>query len=320
MGNRIFYACQGLALDGKLLRGLQNISTNSDIKTYTNDIFGSIGSYVSQDSPSVTVSVTKILGGNDRTIYSGTITDNIDPTRRKNLCLFIGDEVAGFIGNTVEYSGRTEPNIISFSGAFISSAAYSLSTDSNLTESIDFVSYSRSMGSGSFCGLDIIQQDATDVLPTLRPVGFVGGGSEGISARQHVKSTNMSGPGNLTGFDIQTSFSRQPVEQFAKGYIDPKYSYVITPVETNLSFTISAIKSSNYDRLIDVTMNDCSGDYLNPAYSNNFFVEMCNGIKFNVNNCYFQGMVYGGGDAGGGNVEITYNYTCYNGFEIENSG
>ena len=330
MGKRIYYACQGLAYDGELLRGVQSVSTNSNIQQYNHGIFGKLGVFTAQDNPDVKISVVKIFGGDDLPIFgTGSLESKLRPDSGKDLCLEIGVENWGTIlgeGNPTGLYGSDTVDLaelsttIGFSGVLIEAAAYSLQADGSLTESIDFVGYHREVNASGLCSPDIFERSVAipSGLPTLVPVGGNIGGA-GISRRQHVKNHNL-GASNLIGFDIQTSFTRQPVSQFGKGYIDPEYTYVITPIETSFSYSFHYSGGFDPDRQFDVNYNSCSGDYLNPASSNNWFIEMCNNIKFNINNCYYQGTTYGGGDTGGGNVEVTYNYTCYDGFSITSSG
>ena len=96
-------------------------------------------------------------------------------------------------------------------------------------------------------------------MPTLVPVGGI---RWGWNIEDNIKNHNL-GASNLIGFDIQTSFTRQPVSQFAKGYIDPKYTYVITPIETSFSYSFHYAGGFDPDRQFDVNYNSCSGDYLN---------------------------------------------------------
>ena len=76
MGNkRVFYACQGLALDGEPLRGVQNVSVRTENNNHVVDEWGThkiYNHYV--DTPRSTISLSRIMTFGGHPVATGSIT------------------------------------------------------------------------------------------------------------------------------------------------------------------------------------------------------------------------------------------------------
>ena len=97
MGNkRVFYACQGLALDGEPLRGVQNVSVRTENNNHVVDEWGTHKIYSHYvDTPRSTISLSRIMTFGGHPVATGSITGSgnaITTNHGRKLCLYFVSE------------------------------------------------------------------------------------------------------------------------------------------------------------------------------------------------------------------------------------
>lgn len=306
MGNkRVFYACQGLALDGEPLRGVQNVSVRTENNNHVVDEWGThkiYNHYV--DTPRSTISLSRIMTFGGHPVATGSITGSgnaITTNHGRKLCLY-------FVSDTAEtgvHSSSKTQNYVFFKNVSINSISYGMTTDGYLTEDIEFISYYKAYNSGE-CDIssmdslkkNVQEEDGYDGRPIKR---------ENISS--------VTGGGDLIqSFNVNIPFNIQTVDEFGTAFSrdSKKYRYATYPIATSYSVT-EIYQSGGFDT-IEFGDHKINCDNIDLPKQSTQKIVTCSGVGFylELGNCNLESMEYGGGDTSGGNATITYNYTCYN--------
>jgi len=306
MGNkRVFYACQGLALDGEPLRGVQNVSVRTDNNNHVVDEWGSHkihNHYV--DTPKSTISLSRIMTFGDHPIVTGSITgsgNSIATNHGRKLCLyFVSDTAESGVDSTAE-----SPNYVFFRNVSVNSISYGMTTDGYLTEDVEFISYYKTYNSGEcdISDMDILKKNVQEEDNyDGRPI-----------KRENILS--VTGGGDLIqSFNVNIPFNIQTVDEFGTAFSRDvkKYRYATYPIATSYSVT-EIYQSGGFDTIEFGQQKINCNDIDLPKKSVQTIVT-CSGTGFylELGNCNLESMEYGGGDTSGGNANMTYNYTCYN--------
>lgn len=347
--NRIFYACQGVAIGtegletygtGNMVHGVQTIGMTTNFNLEQAFELGQIEIYENiEGTPEIEVTLEKLLDGYPLMYHLASQSAGADAGlvgRSKVKCdlrLGIFDESKNAIANT------NVPEVeVYCSGLFISNISYTIPVDGNSTESITLVGNNKQWLTSS------------QKLNSNAYIAFSGGdtplayapGSGGIQRREDVMMDRCIFPKSIKGVlnsttygnavsgvtplihvqnvSISTDFAREDI--FELGRKTPYYRPAGFPIEVTCE--IEAISTSG-DFVAALEVGDAS--LYGTASSGNNTSEETIYIETRCRYAWDLGrknrltsVSYGGGDAGGGNVSCTYSYSNYNVLDVQHSG
>ena len=319
MGNkRVFYACQGLMLDGKPLYGVQNVSVRTEQNNNVVESWGSLNiSGVAVDTPRSTITISRIIaspnsgvpqgGGIYGPIVSGKL-QTISENHSRRLCLFVSDDTQpGISERATEGVSVANDNVrsISFKDSSINSLSYSISVDGFLAENTEIIAYNK-VHNGSGCPIGNMDFGKIKGHPIQR---------------QDINSLNFSDKvpsGAIQDINISIPFNIQTVDEFgtALSRHSKGYRFPTLPITSTLSVAAIYQNTNRFDNytFAEPTGTTSTCDNMPPDFPQvtgiSFFA--CSGFGVNLGNCILQSIDYGGGDAGGGNATLTYDFVCYN--------
>jgi len=346
--NRIFYACQAVAIGRyqvggsapgatpaellKSVHGVQSVGINTSFNLEQAFELGQISIYENIEGlPDIEVTIEKVLDGYPLIYHmatSGVIevtpSTNSLVARAKQRC----NVALGIFSDEKETVSGVAPVEVLMSGMYVSSLSYTLPVDGNAKESVTLVGNSK----GWFTSAGAITNSWTNNVALAQALNFnndspiaVGG----IQRREDVMMANSILPISIYGvtqsetagnnwdnvklrpkahiqnITISTDLGREDILEL--GHKEPYYRSATFPVEVTSEFEVIAV----------------SGDFIN-AYANGdntstqkILIELRDGTTFDLGDeNRLSSVNYTGGDAGGGNVSITYSFSTYNDLTI----
>lgn len=229
--------------------------------------------------------------------------------------------------DTFDNASGTPVRVVGMSGMYVSSLTYTLNVDGNSTEDLTLVGNDKVWVSSGYVTFRP-NFDGTD-----SPLALTGSG--GVQRREDVlmgqaanssiwptsiPGISSSGTNNQqAGIDafsahiqtvtISSDLGREQL--FELGRRAPYYRFVTFPVEVTCSIEIT---SSEGD-LVQALADPPSGTNL---VDETIIVRMREGSVFNLGTKNkLTSVTYGGGDTGGGNVTVTYNYSNNNSLTVQ---
>jgi len=322
MGNkRVFYACQGLMLDGKPLYGVQSVSVRTEQNTNVVENWGSLHiSGVAVDTPRTTITISRIIASPGTGVPQGTgIYGGIDSgdlgsiseNHSRRLCLFVSDDTQpGVSERTTDGVSQLSDNtrVISFKDSSINSLSYNISVDGFLTENTEIIAYNKEFNPASGC-----PSKNMDFNKNIKgnPI-----------QRQDISSFNFSNKvpsGAIQDLTISIPFNIQTVDEFgtALSRHSKTYRYATFPIASTVSVTAIYQNTNRFDNYMfaePTGTNTTTCDEMPPDFPQmtGLNISTCSNFGVSLSNCILQSIDYGGGDAGGGHATLTYDFVCYN--------
>ena len=305
MANRVFYASQGVAISGSgagsytTVQGAQSVSVTSNFGLEQAFQLGHIAIYDNVvTTPEVTCTVSKVLDGYD-TIYKlatggGTLASNAND--RCDIKVAVGNDASTSLSGTKS---------MMMTGMYLSSVSYTMPVEGNMTEECAFIGDSKVMDTG------VVAAPTQSGTRVLRRQHFkVAGAGSTLPAE-------VSGQ-NITNVTINADLGRDAM--YRLGQFAPHFRYVNFPLEVTCAFECDA---TGVDEVkVALTGVTCQSDGDLPQKSQ-ITIALCDYTDgssvytFNLGSGNRLSSVdYGGGDTGGGNATVTYNYTTYNELDI----
>ena len=358
--NRIFYACQGVAISqigditlgtANMVHGVQSVGITTTFNPEQAFELGQIEIYENiEGTPDVEVTIEKAIDGYPLVYHmastgvAGSAPANSGLTNRSkqrcDLRLGIFDEGANNIGSASFNSGDAEVEVYC-SGMYIGSIGYTIPVDGFATESVTLVGNNKQWLTGT--STEITNAAANNFSGSDSPLakGDAANPSGGIQRREDVLMSKCIWPASIKGVEgtsagngvigntnrihlqsvsINTDFSREDV--FELGKKTPYYRPAGFPIEVTCE--IEAVTSSG-----DFVFAYEDGDpalYASTASGDNtseekIFVELRGGHAWDLGSKNrLTSVSYGGGDATGGNVTTSYSYTNFNDLDVQWSG
>lgn len=313
--NRIFYACQSVAINGPsgtssakntaydVVRGLQSVGMTTNFNLEPIYQLGQLELYDNyEEIPEVEITLNKVLD-NNMTIYAmamgtGTLNELANSRCGVRLSLFPETNTA----NTGAPIAQVE-----CVPAYLSSVTYTFPTEGNFTEEVTLVSNDKvwlssvttteaenALGSAIPSGVGILRRglwSSSSVLPT--------GGGGGIPSGMKVQSVSVS-----------MNLGRESI--FKLGQRTPYYRYVNFPVEVTCEVECVAGDGD----LVGVA-GSAEATCSNPKALENKEIKivLCDGTVIDLGKKNkLTSVNYSGGDTGGGNATVTYSYQTFNAF------
>lgn len=352
--NRIFYACQAVALapcpdnsNFKELHGVQSVGINTSFNLEQVFELGQIAIYENIEGlPDVELTLEKVLDGYPLAYRLATRKpDGSDPgktlvERTKNRCCAA---LAIYPDDKDTVSG-TPPVQVYMSGMYLNSVSYTLPVDGNCTESITLVGnhkvWDKTDKFTSSLAFSKFTYSGSGDIPKANQTGYIAGGvqrrenvimASSIIPKALLESYGLSATastGNnwdntlkvpkvhIQNITMSTDLGREDTLEL--GQKAPYYRAPNFPVEVTAEFEVISI----------------SGDFVyayengNPSYigtvnegtntsEETISIVMQDGTKFELGNKNrLSSVTYGGADAGGGNASMTFSYVTYNEFSV----
>jgi hypothetical protein len=284
MPNRIFYACQAVAIDGSPVNGAQSvgITTSFDLEP----VF-QLGQVKPVDiltvKPNVEITVSRVLSDQNQTMWSGDFITNVG-TATKTLCIAIGDDASPLLSSSAS---------IYCTGVGLSGVTFTFPVDGMFTEEATFVAQHKSLG-----GCNINMSEDTASKAKMRQ--HYSGGAPAL----------VTNAGNLTNITISTSVGRENL--FKLGQWQAYHNYANLPAEVTVEFEVSA---TTVDGIAIATTAACGSPSGDAYDEQNIILDLC-GKTFQMDKCKLSNVTYGGGDTSGGNATINFTYTTYNNLTV----
>lgn len=355
--NRIFYACQAVAISregdttlaaGDMVHGVQSVGMNTNFNLEQAFELGQIEIYENiEGTPDVEVTLEKVLDGYPLIYHMassgivGTANSGLAARAAEKCDLRLGifDEQSNNVASASDNAGAAEVEIYC-SGMFVSSVSYTVPVEGNSTESVTLVGNNKQwLTGGSASMLDGVVA-AFDGADSPRAFGQANAPSGGIQRREDVLLSGCILPTSINGvvgsgygnaldpsnntprihvqnFTCSTDFSREDILEL--GRKTPYYRPPNFPVEVSTeieAITISGDFVSAYE-LGDPALYNTIDSGNNTSQEAIFLLLRC-GYGFDLGGKNrLASLSYGGGDAGGGNVSVTYSYTNFNELDVQ---
>ena len=353
--NRIFYACQAVgfknmghaAAQYEIAKGVQSVGITTNFNLEQAFELGQIQIYENiEGTPDVEVTMEKVIDGAPLLYHlaSPKATSNGLVGRSKERC----DVALGIWSDGYDYVGEQgagnddQPQVqIDMSGMYISSVSYSIPVDGMATESITLVGNHKAW----------LKDANTNLNPAGNNFGSdtpISSGLGGVQRRENVMLSNCVFPRDIHGvngsglgngydagnkiprvhfqsFNVSTDFSREDIMEL--GRKAPYYRATTFPIEVSCELEMIAVSGDfigAYEYGDPALFDDDASATV--ASGNNTREEV---IQLTLENatCFDLGsknrlssVSYGGGDATGGNVSITYSFTNFNDLDVLSSG
>lgn len=342
------------SVDFSTIRGLQTIGTTTTFSLEQAFEIGQLQIYENIEGiPDVEVTIEKVLDGYSPVYLMATQADinETPPTsatlvgRSQGICKM----AISTYDETNQYALGTPGAEVHMSGLYVSSVGYSVTVNDNATESCSLVGNNKVWviggDTGNFVGYDTTPANWLDSPWTggdESPKSINGSG--GVNRREDilfgdngtlysVLPTNIPGitsegynvhdgnsfPAHIQSWDINCNLGREQL--FELGSRATYYRYATFPVEVTNEISVISVSGD----LISATEEGIYGSDEGCGNRNNLtdqsiVLRMCEGLVVDCGEKNkLSSVSVTGGDAGGGNVEVTYSYSNFNDFTVQHS-
>jgi hypothetical protein len=331
--NRIFYACQAVAIaksghpvadsgtQFEVMKGVQSVGITTNFTLEQVFEFGQVELYSNEDElTEVEVTIEKVIDG-EKLLYLQAVGE-IGKTNVVSASNNISDIYLALYPDTVtSISGQTPNNVVMCSGMTVSSISYSYPINGNATESMSLV------GNNKFWN------DATYGILSASPSGLYGNGgvsanaidgtdspASGVVRRAKFDITGSTIPAQvmsqlntvgskgsgLQSVSVSADFGREDLLE--QGAFGPYFKYATYPFEVTCDFEVTATRGDLIaasgqgvqNPNSTIVLKDLAGTVINLGAKNKL-----------------KSVSYSGGDTGGGVSNITYSYSTFNEMRVE---
>lgn len=347
--NRVFYACQAVAIapcfvahsdaNTVVAHGVQSVGITTNFNLEQAFELGQIQIYENIEGlPDVEVTLEKVLDGYPLVYHLASpnaTSANLVGRSKERCCVGLGiyDESKDAVSGVA-------PVEVYMSGMYLSNISYTFPVDGNSTESVTLVGNHKVWNSNGSNKL-LTAASAAEIPKdsegrgTDSPAALVAG-SGGIQRREDVlmsscilpvsvygvtQNTNAgnnwdagtsSPKAHIQNCTISTDFGREDILEL--GRKAPYYRAPNFPIEVTCELEVIAI-SGDFVSAYEEGRSDYVGtvNQGNNTAEERIKIVLRDGTFFDLGSKNrLSSVSYGGGDAGGGNVTITYSYTNFN--------
>jgi len=354
--NRIYYPIQQVAFRKpgttvfREAHGVQSVSITTTFNLEQAFELGQLAIYENIEGiPNIEISLSKVLDGFP-TVYM--LAAACDATGGA----LAGPELAkrapaetimqlGIWPETLEAVEGTPDQYVEMSGLTVSSVSYNFPLEDNFSEDVSLAGNVKVWNTYNGTGADGVTCSAPWTLAAA--TGFFAGnndapiGTGGVNRRENmlfagyqaqtanadysIVPTEILGVGtsgflpsggvtHISSITVSTDFSREDL--FQLGSRSPYARTVTFPVEVTCDFEVTSVSGDQVNAI-----DDCGGASVCSTASNlkdnKIRISTCEGLRVYLGEKNKLASVsYGGGDAGGGNVAVTYSYTTFNDFTV----
>lgn len=340
--NRIFYACQAVAIaktgetsgnNFRIMHGVQSVGLNTNFTLEQAFELGQVDLYANEeDIAEVEVTIEKLIDGYHLLylqavgqVGSSNVVDASNSRCDVYLALY-EDNITG-IGQT---AGTSPSSVVVCSGMVVSSVSYSYPVDGNATESLTLVGNDKFWNNAvtpiianaitnynadttendAFNGNDaplatgLVRRSRVDIMNCRIP-------SQVCSQRHQGAITATVPNSGIQSINISADFGRE--NQLELGRFGPYNKYATFPFEVTCEFEVNAVSGD----LVSV-----SGFGKNLLGSGDTIIirDLAGTVIDLGNRNRLTGITYSGGDTGGGVATITYSYSTFNFLKVSGGG
>ena len=350
--NRIFYAIQALGFaahnvtasgangpfepSGFLTaHGVQSVGLNTTFNLEQVFELGQLELYENIEGiPDIELTAQKVLDGYPL-LYHLATPAAASPTlvgRSNERCF----AALNIYPDTNDNASGTPNQSVGMSGMYVSALSYTLNVEGSSTEDTTFVGNNKQWTASGLTFFAPSSFDGSDAPPALAlsggvaqrenilmgtgvsmdSAGLITGVSgslwpieiDGIDANGHNTVTGDSFNAHLQTVTVSTDLGRE--ELFELGRRGPYHRFVSFPTEV----TCTIDTTSSEGDLIDALADPVGGSNITEQ---KIFVWVEEGTRINLGpKNKLASVTYGGGDAGGGNVAVSYNYSNFNSLKV----
>jgi len=352
--NRIYYAIQQVAIkrDGgstyQAVHGLQSVSTTTNFSLSQVFELGQLSIYENiEEIPEVQVSLNKVLDGYIP-IYCLATQNAVNPTlaeRANHKCC-----VNLTVYNESSTSATGAPiGQMESSGLYVSSVRYSFPKDGNFAEEVSLVGNHKIWKNDS----RIVNTDDLAYATAMNVSGLFGGndspiGLGGVARRQDLIFTGAAVPdctklpvdvagisstgvndlsdatrAHINNISVSANINRDNLTEL--GRKAPYFRNPTFPIEVSTEIEIIATSgdmiSATEGGILSASDTAGCGTDSGNLPNGTIYIATCEGLRIYCGNRNKLASVnYGGGDAGGGQVNVSYTYQTFNDFTVVHSG
>lgn len=336
------------------VRGAQSVGMTTNFNLEQVFQLGMLAIYENiEDLPDIEISLTKVLDGHPL-IYHESTTNATGPTLagRSNAKCVVGLEI---FEDTQESASGSPGSRVNCSGMFVSSLGYNFPLDDNFTEDVTLVGNNK-VWSNDPNATDVLPANQPIVITPFSdnddaPIGsggvnrrenmIMGTGNISIGIQSYDVSifpleipgiTSINGTGynvdsgqqfgaHLASVTISADLGRENINEL--GRKGPYHRFVTFPIEVTCEIEVASTSGDLVSAVERGIYNSGShpcggGGNLRDAAIR---IATCEGTRIYLGKKNKLSAVnYTGGDAGGGNVSVTYTYTTFNDFTVLHSG
>ena len=354
--NRVFYACEavGFAPQGSntpiALHGGQSVGINTNFSLTPTNELGQLETYqMVEGVPDIEVTITKVLDGYPLAYLLATQGASYSTlagraNQRPQVYLSIFPDTQSFASGTPVTNGA-----LWCSGMYYSQVTLNFPLDGNFNESLTLVGNHKEWFSnvtdtpfkGSLFGPSVDSPQAVGASGGVNqkqhmvfkcPAGAITYDTNGVVNDQRVtvlptqiRGISSSGTNDkvadvfgahIGDISVTTSLGRDAINE--QGRKVPYYRFITFPVDVNTSISVTASTGDGIDALENGGANgadpgsNLKDQSIRIRTMEGTFVDL--GSKNKNSN-----ITYGGGDATGGNMTITYNFTNQNALDVKHT-
>ena len=292
MANRVYFASQGLAINGTTVQGAQSLGTSVNFTTEQAFQLGRLAIYdnIITDAE-VGITASKNLDGKALMLNLFGV-DDVGKASNTTATIKIGSSIVET--GTILGTGTNQYCTV-YTGCYLSSASYTFPVDGWATEELSWVTDNASVESG------------TKVTPPTDA-------SQENAYRHHIDVSGVGG--NIQSVTMSADLGREAM--FKLGQFRPYHRFANFPIEVTVEVTtLDTAAGAVITPLTGVT---CTGSY---GSSFDIGVRVCDmntdsanpGYTFVCRGCQISSSSSDGGGTDGGNLSTTATYTTYNSLE-----
>jgi hypothetical protein len=304
--NRIFYACQMVAIgnkDGNSLtkvHGVQSVGINTTFNLEQVYEIGMVSIYSNIEGiADIDVTIEKVLDGHDLLYKLATAenaTNNLvsKSASRCSVALRITDD-------TLDSSKGTTRTACIMKNMVVNQISYKASVDGSVTESIGLIGNEK-IWTNTWVAGDFLTDPAVPDEPAY---------TGGVARRQHVNVAGSTLPSIIANTDsiqslsVSASITREKILEL--GRKAPYFRYAKFPVEISSEFEI--IAKTGDGMTISETENNLTNETIILVFTEGTTINL--GTKNKM-----QSINYQGGGTDGNNATTTYSFKTFNDFIV----
>jgi hypothetical protein len=342
--NRIFYACQAVAIGKtghtpaavgspatavRFMQGVQSVGITSNFTLDQAFELGQIQIYEnSEEVADIEVTLEKVIDGKPL-LYGQACGDSIKDNMvaaGKNRC----DIYLGVYADTVANTDTASVGaVVMCSGMYVSSVSYTFPVDGNATESVTLVGNDKFWSDNvagvvpnpddSYGANPATPMDGSDTSTTSPGSGLVRRAQVDINASTipaevlqgtaYNADISKSAGAHINSISISADFGRESIMEL--GAFGPYHRYAGFPIEVTSEFEVTAVSGD----LVNVSG---TAENLN---NRTVIIKDDAGTIINLGTQNkLSSVSYSGGDTGGGNATCSYSYSTFNDLLVDGGG
>ena len=324
--NRIFYACQAVAIckmghtptggasaTCKFMKGIQSVGITTNFTLDQAYEMGQIQIYQnSEEIADVEVTLEKVIDG-EPLIYpsaAGAVASTNLVSAGNNRCDVY---LAVYADSVSAVADATPVQVCMCSGMYVSSVSYTFPVDGNATESVTLVGNDKFWSGRA----DSVANPATSFGDPDTGLSGSDTPASGLVRRTNVDVAGSTLPSevitqsssatsrHIASISVSADFGRDNILEL--GRFGPYFRYATYPFEVTSEFEVTATSGD----LVNV-----SGSHPNLSNHNIIIKDSAGTVLDLGTQNKLSSVSYSGGDTGGGNATITYSYSTFNDLKV----